>query len=202
MKGFDEIQQLWQGQAPEPNVSADAMLKRIKGNRTALARKFFWQMVGVVIAVATLLWMGLTVDFSTWTTYAALAIMVGCICYYSVNQLRDLRDIRSSENLLSKPQDYINYLKAFRQRRNRFNTRNYAIYEACIGFAFALYGIEMYFALPFWTFVGSAIFIALWFVICHFVFMKQYINNENARIAEMIDNLERINKQFGEDKGV
>lgn len=199
MKGFDEIQQLWQGQAPEPNVSADAMLQRIKSNRTALTRKFFWQIVGVIIAVATLLWMGLTVNFSTWTTYLALAIMVACICYYFVNQLRDLRDIKNSENLLSKPQDYINYLKAFRKRRNRFNTRNYAIYEACIGLAFALYGIEMYFALPFWTFVGSIIFIALWFVVCHFVFMKQYIKNENTRIAEMIDNLERINKQFKDD---
>ena len=54
----------------------------------------------------------------------------------------------------------------------------------------------MYFALPLWTFIGSIVFIVFWFLICHFVFMKQYINNENARISEMIDNLERIKDQF------
>ena len=198
MKGFDEIQQLWNGQAPEPNVSFETMLKRIKGNKTALARKLFWQSITVGVAVMVLLWMCLGVDFSTWTTYLSLAIMIGCICYYFFNQLADYRDISSSHCLLSKPQDYINYLKAFQQRRNRFNTRNYAVYEACIAIAFALYGIEMYFSLPLWTFVGSMVFIVFWFLICHFIFMKQYIANENARIEEMIDNLERIKGQFYE----
>jgi len=196
MKGFDEIQQLWQGQKPEPNVSFETVLKHIKSDRTSLAKKLFWQSMAVGAAIILLLWMCIAVDFSTWTTYLALAIMVGCISYYFFTQLDDYRNISNSGHLLSKPQDYINYLKAFQQKRNRFNTRNYAIYEACIAVAFALYGIEMYFVLPFWTFIGSVIFIVFWFLICHFVFMKQYISNENARIAEMIGNLERIKGQF------
>ncbi|MBK1438662.1 hypothetical protein JHJ32_01555 [Parapedobacter sp. ISTM3] len=196
MKGFDEIQQLWQGQEPEPNVSFETILKRIKGNKTALARKLYWQLVAVGITIMLLLWMCITIDFSTWTSYLALAIMVGCICYYFFNQIADYRHINTSEHLLAKPQDYIDYLKAFQQRRNRFNTRNYAVYEACIAIAFMLYGVEMYFALPIWTFIGSVIFIVFWFLICHFVFMKQYIRNENERIEEMIENLERIKGQF------
>ncbi|WP_353128777.1 hypothetical protein [Parapedobacter pyrenivorans] len=198
MKGFDEIQQLWQGQAPDPNVSFEAMLMRIKGNRSALARKLFWQSIAVGIGVVILLWMCVAVDFSTWTTYLALVIMIGCICYYFVNQLSDYRAISNSHHLLSKPQDYINYLKVFQQRRNRFNTRSYTVYEICIAIAFALYGVEMYFALPLWTFVGAIVFIIFWFLICHFVFMKQYIHNENARIEEMIENLARIKNQFTE----
>ena len=198
MKGFDEIQQLWHGQAPEPNVSFETMLKHIKGNKTALARKLFWQSIAVGVAIVALLWMCVSVDFSTWTTYLSLAIMVGCICYYFFNQLADYRAISSSHYLLAKPQDYINYLKVFQQRRNRFNTRNYAVYEACIAIAFVLYGVEMYFALPLWTFVGAMVFVVFWFLICHFIFMKQYIHNENARIEEMIDNLERIKGQFYE----
>lgn len=196
MKGFDEIQQLWQGQEPEPNVSFDTILKRIKSNRTILVRKLFWQSVAVGIAVLTALWISIVVDFSTWTTYLALAIMVGCIAYYFGNQLNDYKDISRSRHLLSKPQDYINYLRAFQQKRNRFNTRNYVIYEICIAAAFALYGVEMYFILPLLTFVGIFIFVIFWFLICHFVFMKQYINSENIRIEEMIDNLERIKNQF------
>lgn len=198
MKGFDEIQQLWHGQKPEPNVSFEQVLKHIKGNKTALASKLLWQLVGVGAAIMVLLWLCIAVDFSTWTTYLALAIMVGCLCYYFFNQIADYRHINTSHHLLAKPQDYINYLKAFQQKRNRFNTRNYAIYEACVAVAFVLYGIEMYFVLAFWTFVGFTVFIVIWFVICHVVFMKQYINNENARIADMIDKLERIKGQFRE----
>ena len=200
MKGFEEIQQLWDRQAPDPNVSVEVVLKRIKSGRSAFAKKLFWQSVSMGVAVAILLWMCLTVDFSTWTTYLAIAIMVACICYYFVSQLSDYRALRRSHHLLSKPQDYIHYLKTFQQKRNRFNTRNYAIYEVCIAVAFALYGVEMYFALPLWTFVGLVVFVIFWFVICHVVFMKQYIRNENARIAEMIDNLERIKGQFNENK--
>ncbi len=199
MKGFDDIQQLWQRQEPEPNVSFETILKRIKDNKTVLARKLLWQSIAVGLAVVVLLWMCIAVEFSTWTTYLALAIMVGCICYYFFNQLDDYRKISNSHYMLSKPEDYINYLKAFQQKRNRFNTRNYAVYEACIAVAFALYGIEMYFVLPFWTFIGFIVFVVFWFLICHFVFMKQYINNENVRIQEMIDNLERIKGQFGDE---
>ncbi|GGC24816.1 hypothetical protein GCM10011386_15980 [Parapedobacter defluvii] len=196
MKGFDEIQQLWQGQKPEPNVSFETILQHIKSHRTALTKKLFWQSVAVGTAVLTALWICIVVDFSTWTTYLALAIMVGCIGYYFANQLNDYKDISRNRHLLSKPQDYINYLRAFQQKRNRFNTRSYVVYEICIAVAFALYGIEMYFILPFWTLAGIFIFVVFWFLICHFVFMKQYIKHENMRIEEMIGNLERIKGQF------
>ncbi len=198
MKGFDEIQQLWHGQKPEPNVSFEQVLKHINDNKTALASRLFWQLVGIGAAIVVLLWLCVAVDFSTWTTYLSLAIMVGCLSYYFFNQVSDYRQINTSHQLLDKPQDYINYLKAFQQKRNRFNTRNYAVYEACIGVAFALYGIEMFFVLSFWTFVGFTVFTVIWFLICHFVFMRQYITNENARIADMIDKLERIKGQFRE----
>jgi len=196
MKGFEEIQQLWQGQKPEPNVSFDAILKRLKQDRTTFARKLLWQSITVGIAIIAALWIGIVIHFSTWTTYLALAIMVGCIVYYFSNQLNDYKGISRSSHLLSKPQDYINYLRAFQQRRNRFNTRNYVIYEICIAVAFGLYGIEMYFVLPLLTFIGIFIFVIFWFLICHFVFMKQYIKSENMRIEEMIDNLGRIKDQF------
>lgn len=199
MKGFEDIQQLWQRQKPEPNVSFEAILKRIKSGKNTLAKKLFWQSIAVAVAIVALLWVSVAVSFSTWTTYLALAIVVSCICYFFVNQLIDYRQIRSSHFLLSKPQDYIDYLQSFKQKRNHFNTRNYVVYETCIGIGCALYAIEMYFVLSFWVFVSFILFVVLWFLICHFIFMKQYIKHENIRIQEMIDNLERIKHQFNED---
>ena len=196
MKGFEDIQQLWQGQKPEPNVSFETILKRLKHDRNALAGKLLWQSIAVGITILAILWITIRVDFSTWTTYLALAITMGCIAYYFGNQLRDYKRISRCSQLLSKPQDYIDHLRAFQQERNRFNTRNYVMYEICIAAAFALYGIEMYFMLPLLTLVGIFVFVIFWFLICHFVFMKQYIKSENTRIEEMIDNLKRIKRQF------
>lgn len=199
MKGFEEIQQLWHRQKPEPNVSFEAILKRIKSGKNALAKKLFWQSIAIVVAIVILLWVAVAVSFATWTTYLAIAIMVSCICYFFINHLSDYRQIRNSHFLLSKPQDYIDYLQLFKQKRNNFNTRNYVVYEVCIAIAFALYAIEMYFALSFWVFVSFIVFVLFWFLICHFIFMKQYIKHENIRIQEIIDNLERIKHQFNED---
>src|SRR3546814_6180776 len=50
MKGFDEIQQLWHGQAPDPNVSFETVLKHIKNSRSAFAKKLFWQSISMGIA--------------------------------------------------------------------------------------------------------------------------------------------------------
>lgn len=199
MKGFDDIQQLWQGQKPEPNVSFETILKHIKSGRSTLAKKLFWQSVAIAVALLVLLGVAIAVSFSTWTTYLALVIMASCICYFFVSQLNDYRQIKRSHFLLSKPQDYIDYLQSFKRKRNHFNTRSYAIYETCIAIAFSLYAIEMYFALSFWVFASFVLFVLFWFLICHFVFMKQYIKHENTRIQEMIDQLERIKHQFNDD---
>ncbi|WP_257659099.1 hypothetical protein [Parapedobacter lycopersici] len=198
MKGFEDLQQLWHRQTPEPNVSFDTILKRIKESKGELAKKLFWQSVVVAAAIIVLLLVWVAVSFSTWTTYLALALTMGCICYFFVNQLADYRRISSSHSLLSKPQEYIVYLQEFKQKRNRFNTRNYMAYEIVLAVAFGLYAVEMYFSVPFWAFITFLLVVVCWFLICHFVFMKQYIKQENARIQEMIDNLGRINKQFHE----
>jgi len=199
MKGFEEIQQLWQKQKPDPAVSFDTVLQRIKSDKSALAKKLFWQSIVPCLVIIGLVWISLTVAFATWTTYLAVSIVIGCLCYYTVNQLIDYRQLSDSQSLLSKPQQYIHYLQGFQQRRNRFNTRHYSIYEACIALAFALYAVEMYFALSFWFFVSFIVFVVFWFLICHFVFMKQYIRQENSRIQQMIEDLQRIHEQFRDE---
>lgn len=198
MKGFDEIQQLWQGNGPEPTVSFETILKRIKSDEAAISRKFTWQIIAVGGVLLIMLWMFLAVEFSTWTTYLAIAIVLGCICYYFINQLAHLSKIRKSHQLLSKPQDYISQLKAFQQKRYRFNTQTYTVYAGCIAVAFALFSIELYFVFPLWGFVAFIAFVVFWFAVCHFFFMKRYVNIENNHIQQMINDLERISNQFRE----
>lgn len=202
MKAFDEIQQLWNRQPPEPRVSYDTILKRVRSSKNAIATKLLWQCVSIGVAIASLILIAVLVNFFTWTAYLAVLIMVSGLLYYLVNQIQDYRRINNSEHRLDKPQDYIDYLQEFQRRRNRFNTYNYTIYEICLGVAFALYGVELYFLLPLWVFIGFMAFVVFWFVLTHQVFMKQYIKAENARIEELVSHLERIKEQFSDDPAV
>ena len=200
MKGFEELQQLWQGQAPEPTVSFEAMVARMRHSRRALARKLYWQSIALAAAIVVLVVLWVLVPFATWTSYLALTLMVGSIVYYLVVQLAHLRQINNSHALLAKPGDYIQYLQQFKTRRNRLNTRHYLLYEIALALAFALYAVEMYFAVPVWLFITFQAGVAMWFLFCHFVLMKRYIQQENERIEDIIAHLQRIQKQFGEEK--
>ncbi len=198
MKAFEEIQQLWNNRQDTPKVDFDELMKNVKGSRKALAAKFMWQCVTIGIAVVVLVAIAVLVNFVTWTAYAGIWIIVGCLIYYLANQFSDYRSMERSETLFATPQKYITYLKAFQERRNRFNTYNFAIYEACVGLAIALYAIEFYYLLPVLVFTAFVGFVVIWFLICHFVFMKRYIRSENDRIEAMIDHLQRIARQFDE----
>lgn len=198
MKAFEEIQQLWNNRQDDPRVDFDELMKGIKGSRKALAAKFMWQCVTIGIAVALLIAVVVWVDFVTWTAYAGIWIIVACLLYYLANQWKDFRSIEQSEKLFATPQQYVIYLKAFQVRRNRFNTYNYTIYEACVALALALYAVEFYYLLPTLVFAVFVGFVVVWFLVCHFVFMRRYIRNENARIDAMIADLRRIADQFAE----
>lgn len=196
MKAFEEIQQLWNDRQEDPKVDFDLLMKHVKGSRKSLTARFLWQCVGIVVALVILFVMVVLVDFMTWTAYAGIWIIVSCLIYYLVNQLRDYRSLERSDVLFAKPQEYIEYLKDFKQRRNRFNTYNYAVYEGCVALALALYSIEFYYMLPTLVFVLFAGFVVIWFLITHFVFRRKYIKNENERIETMVGHLQRIAKQF------
>lgn len=198
MKAFEEIQQLWNDRQDDPKVDFDTLMKSVKKSRKALSDKLLWQCVSIGVAMVVLFAMMVLIDFMTWTAYAGIGIIVGCLLYYLTIQLKDYRSMQRSEVLFAKPQEYIAYLETFQQRRNRFNTYNFAVYEGCVALALALYSIEFYYMLPLLVFIAFVSFIVIWFLISHFIFMKRYIKNENDRIDTMIDHLRRISKQFDE----
>jgi Flp pilus assembly protein TadB len=71
----------------------------------------------------------------------------------------------------------------------------YGIYSIFIGVAFALYFVEVYFNSPLWQTIAGVVGIVLWFFVCWY-FMKIYISKEQKNLNEMIEKLERLEKQF------
>lgn len=130
-----------------------------------------------------------------WTTHLSFLIFTMCCCYYLLAQFRDYKNISNSEYLLKEPEEYISYLKLYQRKRYIFNTNKYRIYSIFIGIAFGLYFIEVYFSSPLWQTIAGIIATSIWFIICWFL-MRIYIKKEQDKLNGMINELERLEKQF------
>lgn len=198
MKEFEELRQLWQDNRPDIKPDFDAVMKRIETGRKAMASRFGWHIIAFSLGLLLLAYAWFAVSFVTWSSHLAILLVGGCMIYALLYQWKSYRALQSTSALLDEPEKYIAHLKRFQQDRHQFNTRSYRIYASGIALAFIFYSFELYFALPLGIFILLVVFIITWFIITHYVFMRSYIQNEHDKIQIMIDDLERIRKQFND----
>jgi len=199
MKDFDALKDIWHGQVETPKLSFEEILSGVKKFKNSFANKLLIESFGIltVIVIFVLIW--IKSDYMMWTTHLSFCIFIFCCLYYLFIQYGDYRSISNSEQLFKRPQDYIDYLKAYRLKRYRLNTTSYSTYSIFIGIAFALYFIEVYFVSPVWQTIAGVVGILIWFVLCWFM-MKIYTKKEQEKLNEMIEELRRLEKQFDQDE--
>ena len=197
MKDFNELKQLWHVQQGDDGVSYNTILRSVKQEKSKYTSKLLTHVISIGCISLITLYLFITVPFYTWTTQLSMFIVVVCLMYYLAVQIRDYRAMRNSENLLSKPEEYISYLRAYKERRYRFNTRNYTIYTLCLSFALALYLIEMSFYLSITALVLFILATMVWFLVCYFTLMKLYIKKESEKLEQLIGKLKDLKQQFG-----
>ena len=195
MKDFDALKDIWHSQLAAPRLSYEDILKGIRKSKSSFANKLLVETIGMLLAIILFALIWVNSSSMMWTTHLSLLIFLVCCLYYLFVQIRDYRSISNSEHLLKEPEEYINYLKDYRRKRYALNTRKYTVYSIFIGIAFALYFVEIYFSSPLWHTVAGIIAIALWFIICWHL-MKTYIRREQEKLNGMIEELERLEKQF------
>ncbi len=195
MKDFEALQDIWHNQIALPKVSHEDVLKRISKTRTGLATRLLVEMLGMALASAMLIYVWIESPFQMWTTHLAMIIFIACCFYYIIALIGNYRRI-TYRNLLDKPGEYILYLKKYKHDRFIFNTRKYRVYSIFFTAAFILYFIEIAFLAEPWVTITGIIFTFLWIALCYFVLMRIYIRREESKLEDMIQNLERIEKQF------
>ncbi|MDF3077685.1 MAG: hypothetical protein K0S09_1574 [Sphingobacteriaceae bacterium] len=198
MKDFEALKNIWHGQTELPKLSYEDILKNIRGTKSKFANKLLFQVIALIFSIAVMLYVLFKNDFKLGTSQLGITIFVICLLYYLFVQIRDYRNISNSENMLDKPDEYISYLKSYKHRRYILNTRVYRIYMVFIALGLALGFIEVFFTMSVWQTALAIIFTIGWFLLCYYVFMRLYIRKEEARINEMIQNLERLQAQFKE----
>jgi hypothetical protein len=152
-------------------------------------------MIGMLIATATITYVWIESPFKMWTTHLAMIIFIACCIYYIIAIIDNYRRI-NYDKLIDKPEEYIAYLKKYKHDRYIFNTRKYTIYSIFLTAGFLLYFIEISFMTPLWVIIIALMFTFLWIGFCYFVLMRIYIKREESKLEEMIQNLERLQKQF------
>jgi hypothetical protein len=195
MKDFEALKSIWQDQVALPKVSHEDVLKKVRKTRNGLASRLLMEMIGMGIAAAGLIYFWIESPFKMWTTHLAMIIFIICCIYYIIALIGNYRRINHN-NLVDKPEDYIKYLTKYKHDRYIFNTRKYSIFSIFFTAGFILYFIEIAFITSFWVTVIGIILTFLWIGFCYFVLMRIYIKREEAKLEEMIQNLERLHKQF------
>jgi len=197
MKDFEALKSIWHNQVALPKVSHEDVLKKVSKTRTGLASRLLIEMLGMVLSTAMLIYVWIESPFRMWTTHLAMIIFLACCLYYIIALVGNYRRI-TYDSLLDKPEEYIVYLKKYKHDRFIFNTRKYRIYSIFFTAGFILYFIEIAFLAALWVTITGVIFTFLWIALCYFVLMRVYIKKEEAKLEEMIQNLERIEKQFAD----
>ncbi len=196
MKDFEALKDIWHGQVELPKAGYEDILKNIRKTRGRFANKLLFQLIAIAVSIAVLLFILSNSEFKLGTSQLGILIFIVCLAYYLYVQIRDYRNINHSSNLLEKPDEYITYLKSYKHHRYILNTRIYRIYMVFIAIGLALGFIEVFFTLSVWQTILAVVFTILWFLLCNYVFMRLYIRKEEARLNEMIQNLERLQHQF------
>ena len=198
MKDFEALRSIWHDQVALPKVSHEDELKKVSTTKKGLAGRLLIEMSGMALATVMLIYVWIASPFKMWTTHLAMVIFMVCCLYYIVSLIGNYRRI-AYNNLLDKPEEYILYLKKYKHDRFIFNTRKYTVYSIFFTAGFILYFIEIAFLASLWVTILGVVFTSLWIALCYFVLMRIYIRKEESKLEEMIQNLERLEKQF-EDK--
>lgn len=195
MKDFEALKSIWHDQITLPKVGHEDVLKKIRKTRNGLSSRLLIEMIGMAIATTVITYVWIESPFKMWTTHLAMVIFIACCIYYILASIDNYRRINDNK-LIDKPEDYITYLKKYKHDRYIFNTRKYTIYSIFLTAGFLLYFVEISFMAPLWVTISGFVFTFIWIALCYFVLMRIYIKREESKLEDMIQNLERLQKQF------
>jgi predicted membrane protein len=195
MKDFDALKVIWHNQISLPKVSHEDVFKKIRKTKSGLAKRLLIEIIGMCIAATAILSIWWLIPFNMWTTHLAIIVFLACCLYYIIAIIGNYQQI-NYDKLINKPEDYINHLKSYKEKRYVLNTRKYRLYSIFLSIGFLLYFIEISFLMPIWLTILALVLTFSWIAYSYFYLMRIYIKREESKLESMINNLERIQKQF------
>lgn len=198
MKDFDSLLNIWNSQKTNPTIDYKEVIANYKKSTSLFKNKIWTELILMLIATLGIIFLWFKTDFTYTTTHLSIFLIICCCIFYIYNQIKSLKSLEN-DSLFEKPEKHIEFVKSFRKTRYKQNTLNYYIYSAGIGVAMLLYFIEFFSHLDSTLIVLAIAFLIAWFLITSFFIRKLYIQKEERKFNDMLNDLERVQQQLSEE---
>ncbi len=195
MKNFEELSSLWIEQPKAAQVPAETLLKQVKKGTSALNRKLVWS-IGMMAATFTMMViLFLFFLFNSWLTYAGILIVMSTILVYGLMMYRDYKLI-AAHDPTTEVNVYLEKLKIYQTGRTRVNGIMLYVYTILLTLGLSLFMIEILKSVSLIFEITIYVIFIGWILLVMFYWRKRIIKNEQEKISEMIERLERLKMQF------
>ncbi len=195
MKNFEELSSLWIEQPKAAQVPANTLLKQVKKGTSALNRKLVWG-IGMMAATFTMMIiLFLFFLFNSWLTYAGILIVMSTILVYGLMMYRDYKLI-AAHDPTTEVNVYLEKLKLYQTGRTRVNGTMLYVYTILLTLGLSLFMIEILKSVSLIFEITIYLIFIGWILLVMFYWRKRIIKNEQEKISEIVERLERLKKQF------
>lgn len=195
MKNFEELSSLWIEQPKAAQVPADTLLKQVKKGTSALNRKLVWG-IGMMAATFTMMIiLFLFFLFNSWLTYAGILIVMSTILVYGLMMYRDYKLI-AAHDPTTEVNVYLEKLKIYQTGRTRVNGTMLYVYTILLTLGLSLFMIEILKSVSLIFEITIYLIFIGWILLVMFYWRKRIIKNEQEKISEIVERLERLKNQF------
>lgn len=195
MKNFEELSSLWIEQPKAAQIPADTLLKQVKKGTSALNRKLIWGIGMMAVTFTMMIILFLFFLFNSWLTYAGILIVMSTILVYGLMMYRDYKLI-AAHDPTTEVNVYLEKLKIYQTGRTRVNGIMLYVYTILLTLGLSLFMIEILKSLSLIFEITIYLICIGWILLVMFYWRKRIIKNEQEKISEIIERLERLKKQF------
>lgn len=188
MKSFDELKNLWQQQAVQPQKDAAEVMAKAKRSQAIIKRRMIIESICLLATIVVLILVMLTNDFDMATTYIGLGLMIICILVFAFIKMWQFRWLKSID-LSGEPKTVLNQLEKFYEIQKKVNTKWILIYATVLNIAFAFYFIEILKPFGITGKIITVVIYTAWMLIAVFVLGKRGAKKEDARMQGIINTI-------------
>lgn len=188
MKSFDELKNLWQQQAVQPQKDAAEVMAKAKRSQAIIKRRMIIESVCLFATIIALLLVMFTNDFDMTTTYIGLWLMIICILVFAFIKMWQYNWLKSID-LSGEPKTVLNQLEKFYEIQKKVNTKWILIYATVLNIAFAFYFIEILKPFGITGKIITVVIYTAWMLIAVFVLGKRGARKEDARMQGIINTI-------------
>lgn len=193
-----DFKALWNKEEAKDMPDTKELLRRADRVRKLTRIKLITQTLVLLATIAVLLSVGFNIDHEQLTTIIGLVFMVVAIISYLIvaNQLLPML---FKSNMVGSSQEYLNQLIRIKRKNEFINKVMINIYFSLLSLGVFLYSLQFVARMSTAWATFYYVMVFGWMAFSWFVSRPRGVKKKQKPLNEMIEKLESLNKQLGEE---